>query len=146
MHTCTNWVLKSTHSQKLVFHFQIFVFLFLKTSAIRRKKNIIRYWFIVYAIIFNYYHNGVIIPFSLKFIEYCEKNQHFVRSLVRHLVWKQNIFADYQNLIIRHSSVFMRFLCKSSHKDRCAWPCIIWKCQPIKLAEYNQWSPLLRLL
>ena len=44
------------------------------------------------------------------------------------------------------SSVLMRFLCKTSHKDSCAWPCLTWHCQPIKSAEYNQWSPLLRLL
>ena len=44
------------------------------------------------------------------------------------------------------SSVLMRFLCKTSHKDSCAWPCLTWHYQPIKSAEYNQWSPLLRLL
>jgi len=48
--------------------------------------------------------------------------------------------------IIGHSSVLMRFLCKTSHKDSCAWPCLTWHCQPIIPAEYNQWSPLLRLL
>jgi hypothetical protein len=32
------------------------------------------------------------------------------------------------------------------HKDSCTWPCLTWHCQPIKSAEYNQWSPLLRLL
>jgi hypothetical protein len=36
------------------------------------------------------------------------------------------------------SSVLMRFLCKTSHKDSCAWPCLTWHCQPIKSAEYNQ--------
>jgi hypothetical protein len=44
------------------------------------------------------------------------------------------------------SSVLMRCLCKTSHKDSCAWPCLTWHCQPIKSAEYNQWSLLLRLL
>jgi hypothetical protein len=47
------------------------------------------------------------------------------------------------NLRKRNSSVLMRFLCKTSHKDSCAWPCLTWHCQPIKSAEYNQWSPLL---
>ena len=37
-------------------------------------------------------------------------------------------------------SVLMRFLCKTSHKDSCAWPCLTWHCQTIKSAEYNQWS------
>jgi hypothetical protein len=32
----------------------------------------------------------------------------------------------------------MRFLCKTSHKDSCAWPCLTWHCQPIKSSEYNQ--------
>jgi hypothetical protein len=44
-----------------------------------------------------------------------------------------------------HSSALMRFLCKTSHKDSWAWPCLTWHCQPIKSAEYNQWSPLLRV-
>jgi hypothetical protein len=38
----------------------------------------------------------------------------------------------------------MHFLCKTSHKDSCAWPCLTWHCHPIKSAEYNQWSPLLK--
>jgi hypothetical protein len=50
------------------------------------------------------------------------------------------------------SSVLMRFLCKTSHKDSCAWPCLTWHCRPIKSAEYNQrettivsdWKPYLR--
>ena len=32
----------------------------------------------------------------------------------------------------------MRFLCKTSHKDSCAWTCLKWHCQPIKSSEYNQ--------
>jgi hypothetical protein len=28
--------------------------------------------------------------------------------------------------------VLMRFLCKTSHKESCAWPCLTWPCQPIK--------------
>ena len=44
-----------------------------------------------------------------------------------------------QNIIkIIYSSVLMRFLCKTSHKDSCAWHCLTWHCQPIKSAEYNQ--------
>ena len=39
--------------------------------------------------------------------------------------------------VIWCSSVLMRFLCKTSHKDSCAWPCLIWHCQPIKSTEYN---------
>jgi hypothetical protein len=50
------------------------------------------------------------------------------------------------------SSVLMRFLCKTRHKDSCAWPCLTWHCQPIKSAEYNQrettivsdWKPYLQ--
>ena len=50
------------------------------------------------------------------------------------------------------SSVLMRFLCKTSHKDSCAGPCLTWHCQPIKSAEYNQretaivsdWKPYLQ--
>ena len=44
------------------------------------------------------------------------------------------------------SSVLMRFLCKTSHKDSCTWPCLTWHCQPIKSAVYDQWSPLLWML
>ena len=50
------------------------------------------------------------------------------------------------------SSVLMRFLCNTSLKDSCAWPCLTWHCQPIKSAEYNQrettivsnWKPYLQ--
>ena len=50
------------------------------------------------------------------------------------------------------SPVLMRFLCKTRHKDSCAWPCLTWHCQPIKSAEYNQrettivsdWKPYLQ--
>ena len=50
------------------------------------------------------------------------------------------------------SSVLMHFLCKTRHKDSCAWPCLTWHCQPIKSAEYNQrettimsdWKPYLQ--
>jgi hypothetical protein len=59
----------------------------------------------------------------------------FLFKWLPHAIWKKDI-----------SSVLMRFLCKTSHKDSCAWPCLTWHCQPIKSAEYNQWSPLLRLL
>ena len=37
------------------------------------------------------------------------------------------------------SSVLMRFLCKTSHKDSCAWPCHTWHCQPINQID-RVWS------
>ena len=51
-----------------------------------------------------------------------------------------------------YSSVLMRFLCKTSHKDSCAWPCLTRHFRPIKSAEYNQresaivsdWKPYLQ--
>ena len=59
-------------------------------------------------------------------------------------------FKLYSVIIVQHkkmiSSVLMRFLCKTSHKDTCAWPCLTWHCQPIKSVEYDQWSPFRRLL
>jgi hypothetical protein len=45
-----------------------------------------------------------------------------------------------------HSFIRMSMSCLLHHKDSCVWPCLTWHWQPIKSAEYNQWSPLLRLL
>ena len=55
-------------------------------------------------------------------------------------------------MIIDISFVLMHFLCKTRHKDSCAWPCLTWHCEPIKSAEYNQrettivsdWKPYLQ--
>ena len=77
--------------------------------------------------------------FSIKWI-------FFLLSVTKWLSIKQNI------KYIRISSVLMCFLCKTSHKDSCAWPCLTWLCQPIKSAEYNQrettivsdWKPYLQ--
>jgi hypothetical protein len=42
--------------------------------------------------------------------------------------------------------VRLHWLYWADFMDSCVWPCLTWHCQPIKSAEYNQWSPLLRLL
>jgi hypothetical protein len=43
-----------------------------------------------------------------------------------------------KTLKIEFSSILMRFLCKTRHKDSCMWPCLTWHCQPFKSAKYNQ--------
>ena len=63
-----------------------------------------------------------------------------IKELIKRCFSKKNREQGISILLLVEtclSSVLMRFLCKTSHKDSCAWPCLAWHCQPIKSAEYN---------
>ena len=60
---------------------------------------------------------------------------HYVREVTRWFLLSASKQNKPENV---NSSVLLGFLCKTSHKDSCAWPCLAWHSQPIKSAEYNQ--------
>ena len=68
------------------------------------------------------------------------EHAQFRNGLLKKFCWNHiETFFMFQTFIKKNnSSVLLGFLCKTSHKDSCAWPCLTWHCQPIKSAEYNQ--------